>query len=98
MTKVIEEVWTATVRDCGDLLIEDEHGVVIARVLEARNDHACARLAACAPEMARMLLRTEWIWDNHANAPLCPWCLNDKTRDHAVDCAWLVLMKKAGIR
>lgn len=50
-----------------------------------------ARLAACAPEMARMLLALEWA-DGGARCPVCGGL------QHAADCAWLLLMRKAGLR
>lgn len=64
-----------------------------------------ARLAACAPEMARLLLEAEWKGGftypyDTGTTSCCPWCdaEGDNTREHKPGCAWLALMKKAGIR
>lgn len=66
-------------------------------------DMARARLAACAPEMARLLLELECV-DLHGNR--CPCCTATQFRRSQVDyelihkdgCEWLALMKKAGVR
>ena len=73
---------------------------------------ARARLAACAPEMARVLLDAEWVRgggvigeDNVEHE--CPWCRELAPTHtgagpiggtHSSDCLWLSLMKKAGVR
>jgi hypothetical protein len=57
-------------------------------------DAGRARLAACAPEMARLLLAREFCGREHD----CAECLAEPHESHAADCAWLALMRKAGVR
>lgn len=62
-----------------------------------------ARLAACAPEAMRLLLEAEWKGGAEEGCYLfCPWCLTTSAHgssdDHAADCRWLALMRKAGVR
>lgn len=70
---------------------------------EDEGDSARFRLAAWAPEMARMLLKREWsgagttCYECFAFAPRNE---EEARRDHghAHDCAWLYLMRQAGLR
>ncbi len=55
---------------------------------------ARARIAACAPEFARLLLEAEWDLEDDG----CRWCNVYKPGPHRAGCRWLALMVKAGIR
>lgn len=79
---------------------QDEHSVDIDR----------ARLAACAPEMARMLVELEWSGgyeygqDSGVDA-CCPSCMADAPSPalgisgvHKLDCRLIALLRKAGVR
>jgi hypothetical protein len=69
-----------------------------------------ARLAACAPEMARMLLAIEWNGheedsiERGRNESTCPMCgalemgEQGSFRAHRPDCAIDALLRKAGVR
>lgn len=83
--------------DGGDLLFE---GAVI------RNDSdgpERAKLAAAAPEMARLLLELEWAdprnhWsDDGANSNGCCVCGEYKKDGHKPDCALVAVLRKAGV-
>ena len=58
-----------------------------------------AKLAACAPEMARMLLAVEWqgYMPHMKSTGSCPSCEGDEPR-HAPDCAFDALLRKTGVR
>lgn len=72
------------------------------------NAYGRAKLAACAPEMARMLLAIEWSGWNHEGydpgGDCCPVCSGSDNPDlhenhrHTQTCALDALMRKAGIR
>jgi hypothetical protein len=60
----------------------------------------CARLAAAAPEMARLLLEKQW-----GDRGWCLWCDGIDPADttcrgegHAADCALVAVLRKAGVR
>ena len=58
-----------------------------------------ARIAACAPELARFLLAHEWDeYDDCSEG--CGGCakMPDNLIDHDDDCAWLALARKLGVR
>ena len=64
---------------------------------------ARARLAAAAPDMARLLLKLEWSDVDYDAATYCPSCWASypwKPSDlgHRDDCEWLAVMRKAGVR
>ncbi len=88
--------------ECGDEVI----ALMTDMEIGHPNIEARARLAACAPEMARLLLEKEWgSFDEMSNAmpghPVssCMSCTaNMLEPDHDPDCRWLALMKKAGLR
>jgi hypothetical protein len=54
------------------------------------DDLAACRLAAAAPEMARLLLDLE---HHHGE---CGTCFED-FRSHAPDCKWVAVLRKAGV-
>jgi hypothetical protein len=63
-------------------------------------DSASARLAAAAPEMARLLLEKQW-----GDRGWCLWCDGIDPADttcrgegHAADCALVAVLRKAGVR
>lgn len=75
----------------GRLLATPNWRVVVGSE-QQRTDCARLDLAACAPEMARMLYEREW------HDGRCLSCGAWAGDDHADDCAWLLLMRRAGIR
>lgn len=54
-----------------------------------------AKLAACAPELARLILAVEWEW---GYGDRCPWCKNGKEPGHDPACSMLAVLRKAGLR
>ncbi len=59
------------------------------------NEHA--RIAACAPELARWLLSTEYY--QYVDSCYCHACRVDVSKKrHRADCAWLTLARKLGVR
>ncbi len=68
---------------------------------------AAIQVAACAPEALRLLLDREWVtimWEKTPDGgsvgrkQICMHCPNEKHEGHTADCAWLALMKRAGLR
>jgi len=65
-----------------------------------------ARLAATAPDMARLLLSTEWVSTEHDEGSTPDQCAScgafrmdtQSFGAHEPDCQWLAVMRKAGIR
>jgi len=53
-----------------------------------------ARLAACAPEMARVLHEVEW----HGEDGGCPSCAAMRVQGHFDGCRLEALLRKAGVR
>lgn len=94
---VIDETWEAagcTVRDAYSRTVI---------VMEAWTEQGaqCARLAAAAPEMARMLRDIQFssyeMFGDDA-LPCCHWCEATPERPtHRSDCTWLTVMRKAGV-
>lgn len=110
MAKPWEETWCA---DSGRVYMDDEASYRVAvfdrRDPEAKSselvelDYASARLAAASPEMARLLLDLEWVsLENEVWCPSCSaverWDTPRPKREHTVDCRWLAVAKKAGLR
>jgi hypothetical protein len=89
--KPYEETWHS-IDDgmCVGLVPESLHG---CRLHNATEDEAVAKLAACGPEMARMLLAYEFN-----EYETCEYCYAERGDEHRDDCAWLILMRKAGLR
>jgi len=54
---------------------------------------ARAKLAAAAPDMARLLLTLEW-----SSGDFCPCCGQKDGSEHLSHCEWLAVMRKAGVR
>lgn len=64
-------------------------------------DRDRAKLAAAAPAMARLLLELEWAGhDPYADDYACPSCEwpQGRTKEHHPECAWLAVMRAAGVR
>lgn len=65
-----------------------------------------AKLAAAAPAMARLLLRLEWPEPASDSQPVvCHFCRREHPDEdrpgpeaHAPDCAWVAVMRAAGVR
>ncbi len=102
--RTLAETWTAGLSEDGcDLVYLDKE--VIAQFWRGTetDTSGSAQLAACAPEMARLLLDAEWGGMDGNRECCCPWCevsTDGYTVDppHAIDCRWLALMVKAGLR
>jgi hypothetical protein len=95
MTKPHEEEWyregTQTIRAKGvPGGLGADCSMTIATVEPNRGN-----LIACAPEMARMLLKLEWPM---CNADYCYECGRKKRFGHAPTCALDALLRKAGAR
>lgn len=61
------------------------------------HEDARAKLAACAPEMARMLLE-QYVFTGDSADQTCPTCCMDLFHsEHADGCELQALLKKAGI-
>lgn len=116
-----EETWTAVLSGpaCdfpSQVLNESGDPVLYAaeRGATVRAAHPAVQLAACAPELARMLLSHEWSDHGAYDEATCMECAGSfsvdyvtneagiavltSTVDHETDCDWLLLMKKAGLR
>lgn len=95
-------------------LIRDERDYRIAETIELDippQEQSNARLAAAAPEMARLLLELEWGGEpvRAIAGPIatCPSCLGMRpqlSRDagprggHRKDCRLIAVLRKAGVR
>ena len=86
---VAERTWTA--EDFSSLAGPHDQGHPVAV--------AMAQVAACAPEALRLLVQAEFVFGPGGNRA-CPWCQKVITPAdlHTDSCAWLALMKKAGLR
>lgn len=98
MTKAIEETW-AMHPECTQIVTAGGDCVWASEGYDG--DAERMKLAACGPEMARMLLALEW--DEPGDGGICRVCSGRKWTDglpkeHEPDCAWLALMRKAGVR
>lgn len=111
-----EETWhLASDGEVEDQIVANESGWVARffRWVTEPAEVVCARarLAACAPEMARLLLEAEFAQHPYGEPEngYCPWCEGRSEPGahgmtygmagvHRDDCPWLALMKKAGIR
>lgn len=57
-----------------------------------------AKLAAAAPEMARLLLEAQWAsFGNYGSCSACPWCASENNPRHEPDCELVAVLKKAGV-
>ncbi len=120
MTKPHEETWCAELHgnacECSSrVCLEGAAGDDAALFFSndggrAYAQHGRLRLAAAAPEMARLLLELEWVTDSNSNGPReewCPWCDHRRgytplpeeslDREHLSGCLWLAVMRKAGV-
>jgi hypothetical protein len=102
MTQVWEETWVVA-RGDGDEVVPAEdadlpHGAQRHVACATRPENA--RLIACAPEMATLLLKLEWA----ARECTCPICGCSRGDDPAIEyghedwCALEVVLRKAGVR
>lgn len=100
-----EETW-AVHRDSSRLVVKvadfpGAHGVAMA--LDASHIER-AKLAAAAPDMARVLLDVEWQHRERSEYRRCPTCDGDETTEdeprtgHRPDCALDAALRKAGVR
>lgn len=103
--KVLGETWVTDGTDGGKLCTYEamKDGDVIQERFGYFGDFdgvaapVRARLAARAPEMARMLLRLEAPCPGSYLCAICGKNIENEV-PHKPTCAWLVLMKKAGLR
>lgn len=114
MIKVWEEKWLAKQDqqiDAWDLVEDDDYGdhnVLAHRGMFITNhddgyDEARCKLAAAAPDMARVLLALEWsgmAWDSSGGSLRCPSCRSQDVigKRHAPGCALDDALRKAGVR
>lgn len=98
MTKPFEETWEA-VGDRVALVVEPgQSWVVFAMQTAGPGENGRAKLAAHAPELARMLLARELDACDRNGGNECSDCGTGTPGDHRDDCAWLDLMKRCGAR
>lgn len=108
MKKPWEETWSAKLEDmAGYECLTDAHVVRNERGLRVcdfdvprhgpdTEEVARAKFVSAAPDMARLLLQVETVDGGRFN--YCPFCDWPGNGDHKDDCAWVAVMKKAGIR
>lgn len=114
-TKPWEEDWYPLEDTAGELDVyrdldaEGSRTRVLASDNARPEDKARAKLAAAAPEMARLLLEVQWTPTGYDHEPCCPICSmsmprrpedRDEARfphGHAKDCTLLAVLKKAGV-
>lgn len=121
--KVWDEHWDL-LREAGHLVgldMDEEGGGARGGILDFAPVHmndpeyddavARAKLAAAAPEMARLLLEVEWAGLDvevngggddpigRADFPVCYFCRQEAARgEHASDCRWLAWARRIGAR
>lgn len=114
--KVLDETWTfeqhGNACECSSRIVTDksqseavEDYSTIAFLNDGGRAHYMShrgKLAACAPEMARLLLESEWSgWNEEGYDPcgdVCQFCQANMRDGHAPDCALDTVLRKAGIR
>lgn len=58
-----------------------------------------AELIAAAPDMARLLLAMEYVFDGGPDCIAeCHSCKASRSDEHSADCEWVKVAKKAGLR
>ena len=100
MTKPWEETWLSDGETIARRHRDGEQSILVRTFHQeiGREEHeVLVRLAACAPEMARMLLGFEHAGCDRYGDAQCTGC-GSTTVGHAEGCAWLALMRKAGVR
>lgn len=98
MTKPWDETWYAATREV--LLVEAGPGrEVVEQIAQffgvGVEAEARMRLAACAPEAFRLLLDPKITGEDGLGG--CHWCGIIPPSAHRTNCAWLALMRKAGV-
>jgi len=102
MTKVWEEEWDSNGFWVGAVHRDEPGGLASLLTIAAFKNREeleadCserAKLAAAAPEMARLLLELEH--SGSVAGGTCPAC-GAHPREHMTDCRWLAVMRKAGV-
>lgn len=92
-----EETWTA---DDVDVLGTHEHATdfPVAEFQATAMGPDRAKLAAAAPEMARLLLALEWAGNIGQGGYGCAECSGEaRHKKHYPDCALLAVLRKAGV-
>ncbi len=78
------------------------YGIVPAGAPGFEETEARARIAACAPELARLILEAEWAGGHFDGSAQCPWCGAEQGTaphgPHEADCSFVTLCVKAGLR
>lgn len=100
-----QETWRSIDEPEGALVLDtnrpiamfvDENHDLVARPAELAIDHARARLASAAPDMARVLLELDLTYTT------CRVCLlrrdGDSDKDHLPNCALDAALRKGGAR
>lgn len=101
-----EETWTLDPKEAGVVLCpvpihEEQRNHILMAPINGEPGDSRAKLAACAPEMARMLLALEVDSLDGDEYPACPVCggtVSQKKAFHFSACAIDGLLKKAGVR
>ncbi len=101
-----EETWTVDERD--DIVTKNPGGEpeFVGRLMEPSD----TKLAAAAPEMARLILEKEYVEEGYVLHPCCPWCGMSKACDREVwpnghknegdvggGCPLVAVLRKAGV-
>jgi hypothetical protein len=96
-----EESWGYATRtqtgNCAELHLGDGQQICVQIGIDDEAD-AYAQLAACAPEMARLLLDLEWAHQDPSWGPACPACDALERAGHGRDCRLERVLRKAGVR
>ncbi len=109
--KVLAESWEPDLHSTGHDRVAAKAPVLPERLGEKRyiaHQEARARIAACAPELARLLLAGEWADNSDGEYfPRCPWCRNRESEEfgdasepgkHGSKCPLVACLQKAGLR
>jgi hypothetical protein len=94
MTKPWEETWEWNGEDVRD-------PVARVAVLRGPTSDEVGKLAAAAPEMARLLLSLEWAdghWSVNHRGGGCLSCGSARDEGHREDCRLVAVLRKAGVR
>jgi hypothetical protein len=92
-----EETWGFAATGCHDGSHRGDDLTYCVAFGHGDEEVARARLAAAAPDMARLLLALEVVGDDGPG--FCPACGRLRPDEpHKDDCRWVAVLRKAGVR